>query len=105
MQAATFAIDFLEGRSFKGFTLGEDWNGFARPYFTLDQAQRLVEAWREAGGEASYDGERNEFSFKMIAGEPDCFGSVEIEETKLYPIGAGCWIWQEVEQENFAHKD
>ena len=93
-----FTLDFLEGQQFEGYTRGEDWNGFACPYFTFDQAQCIADAWRGSGKNASYDNNRDEFTFEMQDGEEDRFYSEEIEGVKLYPIGAGSWIWSESEK-------
>lgn len=96
MQKTKFAIDFLADKTFEGYTKGEAWNGFACPYFTFDQAQQLVQAWREVGSDATYNNIRDKFTFQMSDSEQDRFGSVELEGIKLYPIGNGCWIWEEV---------
>lgn len=96
MQPAKFIIDFLEGCEFEGYTRGEDWNGFACPYFTFDQAQQIVEAWRETGYKAFYSDKNDEFSFEMQSGETDRFPSISTDGVKVYPIGNGCWIWSEV---------
>lgn len=97
MKQTRFAVDFLEGREFEGYTRGENWNGFACPYFTFDQAKRIVDAWPETGGTASYVSGGDEFIFQMSDGARDSFGPVEIEGMKLYPIGNGSWIWDEQE--------
>jgi len=100
MRAAKFAIDFLEGQIFEGYTKGEDWNGFACPYFTLEQARRLVDAWRMAGRDATYDAEADRFFFKVDGvGEEDCdsFSAIEADGMTLYPVGNSCWIWEEVQ--------
>src|SRR5688572_28108464 len=95
MRPATFVIDFLGDKAFKGYTQGEEWNGFACPYFTFNQGQRVMEAWLENGHKAFYSKEKDEFYFQMEDGEMDIFPSVEIAGENVYPIGNGCWIWSE----------
>lgn len=102
MREAKFNIDFLEGQVFEGYTRGEDWNGFACPYFTFEQAHRLLEAWRSSGRSARYNGEADQFDFEVDASgerERDQFPAVNVDGVKMYPIGNGCRIWEEVVQE------
>ncbi|MBV9924480.1 MAG: hypothetical protein JOZ96_05510 [Acidobacteria bacterium] len=98
MRPAKFALDFLEGQEFEGFTRGETWNGFACPLFTREQAERLAEAWRARGHEARYDAGADAFTFQMDSGgeEYDTFPAVEADGQRLYPVGASCWIWDEI---------
>ncbi len=104
MKAATFIIDALPGHVFNGFTQGETWNGWARPFFTFDEAQNIVSAHKEHGRNAYYDKESDGFAFEVALskGDYDIFSSVEVEGIKLYPVGAGCWIWEEDSQEGVA---
>jgi hypothetical protein len=101
MQPAKFTLDFLECQHFNGFTRGENWNGFACPYFTYDQAQDVVMAWQWKGCEAFYNSASDEFVFELtVAGgtkESDVFSGLEVEGKRLYPIGAFCWTWTEEE--------
>ncbi len=47
-----FSTDLTgEDSFFDGFTKGETWNGFACPYFTFEQGQRIVEATNRAAAE------------------------------------------------------
>ncbi len=55
MRPAKFEMDFLGSRDFEGYTYDEDWNGFACPHFTYEQAMQIVEAWIEEGSPAKYD--------------------------------------------------
>lgn len=101
MRKTAFSIDFFEGKVFEGLTTDKDWNGFACPYFTFNQAQSIVDAWKEQGLKAGYEEREDLFFFEVMAfGDDDeeCienFASTEIEGLKLYPIGASCWIWSE----------
>jgi len=77
------------------------WNGFACPYFTFEQAMKLIDAWRAKGWQAEYNNTSDQFIFKMIGfadgKNQDSFGADQIEGMKLYPIGTFSWIWDEVE--------
>jgi hypothetical protein len=79
MRRTRFVIDYLSSQEFEGYTRGEDWNGFAYPYFTFDQAQRLVKAWQEQRQKAHYDEANNQFNFVMEDGEIDSFPPVGID--------------------------
>lgn len=58
---------------FDGFTRGETWNGWARPYFTCGQAQRILEAHRSQGMKAWYDKTQGAFAFEFSKDEVDAF--------------------------------
>lgn len=102
LQPARFTMDSLgEGVTLEGFSSGETWNGWDCPYFTFEQAQKVVEAFNASQQlegntvEARYDAGQDAFCFLFeSSGESDDFPAVEIEGQKLYPIGAGCWIWE-----------
>lgn len=103
MRETKFSTDPLGNRIFDGFTQDENWNGWACPYFTFDQAQQIVQAYQENGMKAWYDGASDAFSFEIDAGEGekeiDTFPSQEMNGKKVYPIGAFCWIWEEATEE------
>ena len=102
MQPAKFTIDVYEEQSFEGFSRGEDWNGWACPYFTFEQAQQIMEAHRQRGWKAEYNESEDKFVFNFSHDGndgTDAFSAELIEGKKLYPIGAFCWIWEEEFQE------
>lgn len=88
----------MPGQVFNGFTQGETWNGWACPFFTHDEAQKIVTAHKEHGLNAYYDQESDGFAFEVESSgdDYDIFSSVEVANMKLYPVGTGCWIWEEV---------
>lgn len=94
-----FALEMLGDKIFAGYTQGEDWNGFACPYFTFEQAQLLVKAYIQSGGRAWYEIELDAFCFEVNTDEGgkivDSYLPEEIERKKVYPIGAFCWRWEE----------
>jgi hypothetical protein len=98
MRASRFTIDTYGGETFEGFTLEEDWNGWACPYFTFEQAQHVVSAHRRHGWEAVYDAGGDRFVFTPVhsaQGEEESYEAVEVEGRKLYSVGAFNWIWEE----------
>src|SRR5215213_4654130 len=95
MRTAKFIIDTYAEMTFEGFTLDETWNGWARPYFTFEQAQRIVQAHTSWGGKAWYDEGEDVFMFEFSRDEVDAFPAESMDDRKLYPVGAGCWIWEE----------
>lgn len=98
LREAKFSMDTFGDRAFDGLTLGEDWNGWACPYFTFEQAQHVVEAHRNNGGRATYEEHSDSFVFSFRDAGPneaESYPAVEIEGRKVYPIGASNWIWEE----------
>lgn len=102
MRETKFVIDTLGDKIFEGYTQGEEWNGWACPYFTFEQAQKVVEAFNEGERfegdkvEARYDAEQDAFCFFFeSSGESEDFSALTVDGRKLYPIGSGCWIWED----------
>ena len=98
MKQGQFTLEPLGETVFEGHTQGEDWNGFACPYFTIEQAHRVVSAWDEAGKNAAYNETVDAFIFEPLDNteEVEVFAAVEVEGQKFYPVGAGNWIWNEI---------
>ena len=69
MREAKFSHDFLGDGEFRGYTRDEDYNGFACPYFSYDQAMIVLQAWAEHGLSANYDGNTDELVFEVSGGE------------------------------------
>ena len=109
MKTTLFNLEPLGEIMFKGFTSGRRWNGLACPGFTKDEADRIVEVWHKLGYKADYDAVTDVFRFAPFdsLADPNLdwsdeevvehFGPIEVDGWKLYPIGAGAWIWDEVE--------
>ena len=100
MKTSRFALFGVKG-AFEAFSKGDDWNGWACPWFTYPEALRFVDAWNapveDCGrGPARYDSECDLFEF-TIEGETDRFEPEVIDGVKLYPIGAYGWCWEECE--------
>ena len=105
MRSAKFILDDLEGYVAQGYTRDERWNGFACPYFTFEQAQDVVAAWRKQGCAARYDVHADEFIFPCdqgSSGEPNVYPAVLLGGRKFYVLGGCEWAWSEIESERDA---
>lgn len=92
----TFSIDGIEGE-FEGWADGTLWNGWEKPCFTRDVAERIVAA---SGYRWSYDASADEFAVVTSEEEdPERFTGEAIQlgdggSVTAYFIGAGSWIWE-----------
>lgn len=94
LQPTRFSIDILGDEFYEGYSANGTWNGWDCPYFSYEQAQKVVYAFNASHRfegdrvEAQYDAEQDAFCFFFeSAGESDDFPAVEIEGQKLYPLG------------------
>lgn len=98
----SFSLDSIEGKTFPGYTFGEDWNGWATPYFEIDQATEIAKA---LGGKKAYDKKpyfmfpehgENEGTFSDLTDGPYLQETIKTEdgEKVVYPIGAYNWTWE-----------
>lgn len=93
----------------EAWTDGEEWNGWATPYFEYSVGLDLVTQYNRRAGHtpppAWYDAVADEFCF-ILDGEvdPECYGAVTLpgegHPARLYPIGARNWIWDVWEADN-----
>jgi hypothetical protein len=98
MNQSEFVIDTFDGDVFEGFTEGESWNGWACPYFTFEQAQKVAESHKQAIANAWYDEKSDTFNFQMDKDAEDDiepYEGVAIEGQKFYSIGHSHWVWRE----------
>ncbi|MGC2237991.1 MAG: hypothetical protein WA584_17660 [Pyrinomonadaceae bacterium] len=95
MRKAKFFLEVLEPYDFEGYTEDDDWNGWSCPYFTFDEAEKIVKAHKQAGLKAIYEESSDEFIFEL-QGEIEIYAPTTINELKLYPIGTASWIWEEI---------
>lgn len=96
MRHSKFKIETYPNNKFEGFTNGEDWNGWACPYFTFEESQKIVEAHKKTGQKAGFYENSDEFYFE-IQDEKEIYPPIEFEGKKLYPIGNSSWIWKELQ--------
>jgi hypothetical protein len=98
---ASFEIEGIEGK-FNGWSDGTHWNGWAMPMFEVAEAQRLISLLGEGVGK--YEASSDSFITEMEHGEAEIWQAEMIElpdggRVKVYPIGAGSWIWDECGEE------
>ncbi len=103
LRPAKFVIDCME-EAVEGFTPGSYWNGWAMPYFTKEQADAFCVIANAEGSvmhPMEYDAERDVFLAhdNHYPDEPEEYPAVEVDGVKYYPIGAGCWIWDLVDDD------
>jgi hypothetical protein len=79
--------------AYMAITYGERWNGWECPFFTKENAEKVLRDL-ETEGFWSYDKESDTFYMHFDDyDEPDEFEGIDINGTKYYPIGNGCWCW------------
>jgi hypothetical protein len=98
MRKTSFLMEAYNN-SFEGYTNNSDWNGWACPFFTFDQAEKVSEAHKNNGLKSYYDEPNDAFAFQ-IAGDDklEVYPSIEIDGQKYYTIGNSNWIWEEVSE-------
>lgn len=96
MRPTRFIIDSLNG-IFEGYTLDENWNGWACPRFTYEQGLFVLTACQQADQHGFYDAANDRFVVSFND-EEESYEAEEIDGLKVYPIGARNWIWEEESQ-------
>ena len=101
VRKSVFYID--ETPAYVGYTNGDLWNGWATPYFTLEEAQKIQAEWNK-GVEFPmlYDVSKDEFCVKYDGDdEPYIWKGEDIKTVDgikhLYGIGAYSHIWDELD--------
>jgi len=94
-----FTIEGVDAE-FQGWTNGRLWNGWAMPYFEQSEAEKVIEMLTDPRGK--YDAGRDCFVSTNSDGEEDIWPAEPIsvlggQRLKVYGIGAGAWIWDEVD--------
>lgn len=110
MRKALFQID--DGPVYIGYTNGDRWNGWATPYFTLEEAQKVqAEFSQGVDFPMLYDVNKDEFRIKYDDDEPYIWKGEDIQtidgKLHLYGIGAYSHIWDELgsdEKRYLAHQ-
>lgn len=99
---AKFNGDWMDpDEVYEGYCTDQRWNGWACPHFEFDEVLRMME--NPTGWNVTYDAKSD--TFTIIADEIDeaevikpIMINVEGKEVKVYPIGAGGWCWDEVNE-------
>lgn len=76
----------------------EHWNGFARPWFTMEEALKMNEWLSDFDDSIVYDEERDLFYTTYDPEYREEFVGRDIDGYHLYPIGNGSWMWMLEEQ-------
>jgi hypothetical protein len=87
----------LESPVFKGWTVGEIWNGWECPYFEKEEADKVVKA---SSGKWSKDGETCHFDLndEDYVVEKETIQTVEGPKV-VWAIGNMYWIWSKIESQ------
>ena len=101
MYKTIFTIDGI-APAYIGYTSGRLWNGWATPFFEVNEALQVMEDYNEnSEHHMEYDDERDEFF--VYEEEYDefyrCKGQNLVTDDgikHLYGIGAYCWVWDAV---------
>lgn len=99
-----FGTDATPG-PYRGYTKGDDWNGWATPYFEFEVAIHVARdsSRLNDGTRVAYDEARDAFLYEDSAypDEPVSFEAMTIEvggqEKRVYPVGTYYWTWEEAE--------
>lgn len=99
LRKSVFYID--RGPAYIGYTNGDLWNGWATPYFTLEEAQKIqAEFSRGTDFPMLYDVSKDEFRIRYDDDEPYIWKGEDIQTVDgvkhLYGIGAYSHIWDEL---------
>jgi len=83
--------------SFDGWSNGELWNGWAMPRFELAVCREILKSLGDV--QARFEEEADAF-VTVSNGEEETWPAEQIaisdgSQVKVYPLGAGSWIWEE----------
>jgi hypothetical protein len=95
-EARRIRVTIDDVNKFVAWTFDEEWNEWAVPHFEKNEADKVATAHN-----CKYNPDNDSYEFEQ-AGEVEEFEGLEIKTfegpKKVYPIGAGSWVWDEVEQ-------
>jgi hypothetical protein len=101
---AVFSIEGFD-KAFIGYTDGTRWNGWAEPFFEIDEAFTIMQKNNVDGATPIFYMEATD-SFVFVEEEPyEVKGRNFMTEDGLkhiYGIGAGCWVWDKEEPKRIA---
>jgi len=94
-----------EGFQIKALSDGNVWNGWAQPFFRLEEALRLSEVMDNV----TFDAANDRFVIRNEDYEPpedvEFVDAVTLkvagESIKTYPIGAGSWCWETAREQGW----
>jgi hypothetical protein len=95
LRRARFKLETFPEEYFDGYTKGEEWNGWACPYFSFETAKEIIESHNSfLNSRAWYDENEDKFVVQFPA-ETEEYYPIVANGEKLYPIGSMAWIWEE----------
>lgn len=105
LQPGQFSMDFLEKKSYPGYTFGQLWNGWACPFFSKEVTLKILKELTNQKNSSitfSFDQEFNTFfvfdSNNSEDDPPDIASGQDIlisqdHHIHLYPLGSQTWCW------------
>lgn len=96
-------------KAYIGYTNGDNWNGWATPHFTLEEAKRVAEGFNECAEYLmEYDSIYDQFYIlDTETKELETWKGIDYVTAEgikhLYGIGAYCWIWDEAIEQDFLY--
>ena len=93
-------------KAYIGYTEGNSWNGWATPYFALDEAKRVAEGFNEcAEYPMQYDEVYDQFYILDTETEElETWKGINVPTPEgikhLYGIGAYSWVWDEANDQD-----
>ena len=102
---AVFSID--GSGAYVGVHDNTYWNGWAKPWFTKEEAIRFLESQQDSGyWTYSYDEGNDTFIMTEVENnDPSYWKGEEIDGVIRYDIGASYLVWVTEEEKTFFHKD
>lgn len=102
MKKALFQIE--SSPMYIGYTDGTRWNGWATPFFTFEEAQKIQSDWNAEGeSQMLYDIDKDAFCVQYDDDDPYIWKGEDVQTEDgikhLYGIGAYSHIWDKVGQE------
>ncbi len=106
LKHTVFAIN--AGERFMGYTAGQHWNGWACPYFTKPEADRIMDMVNRTSPDIKqyfmrYDDDRDVYIYHDDnCDEAETFACEQYLDQKtgeiyeLYAIGSWSWIWDDL---------
>ena len=88
-----------------GFTEGKRWNGWATPYFEIDEALAIMEEFnKQADNPIMYVEANDTFIHKIADDEIELWKGKNYSTNEgikhLYGIGAYSWVWEDTTQDD-----
>jgi hypothetical protein len=94
-EARMIRVTIDDVNKFVCWTFDEEWNEWAVPHFEKSEADKVAKVHN-----CKYNPQKDSYEFAQ-GKEVEEFEGIKIQTfdglKKVYPIGAGSWVWDEVE--------